>query len=277
MIFFVKNEEILDLANKTYLLDGLALFIFKLICFAILLISQYSFYLKFKAVYLSLDNDPRDEILSSYKKLRIIFITKIFILWIVGFITICMELIILCFIKVFIKLQTKEPVNIQIKKPKPPEPKIEQPHDIVHNSMQSNEKLEGQEKRDHKEIDNNIDNNQSIATDIKPDNEKTYKLSGNSPPPSANRNIEVNNPFNKIELIFQLIETESNNIHYYKINVKPSEKFSDIENRLKCQYPDLKEKQLDVFMLDGTVINKNNSVEECKIEQNVNNIIKINI
>ena len=50
LIFFVKNQNILNFANKTYLLDGLALFIFKLICFAILLISQYSFYLKFKFI-----------------------------------------------------------------------------------------------------------------------------------------------------------------------------------------------------------------------------------
>ena len=157
LIFFVKNQDILDLANKTYLLDGLALFIIKLICFAILLISQYSFYLKFKAVYLTLEDDPRDEILSSYKKLRIIFITKIFILWIVGFITICMELIILCFIKAFIQLKNK-PINAPIiihDKPKPSEPRIEQSHDIVQNSLQNKDKLEGNVKSDHNEIDKN--------------------------------------------------------------------------------------------------------------------------
>ena len=289
LVFFVKIKDILDLANKFYLFNGLALFIFKLICFGILLVSQYSFYLKFKAVYLTLEDDPRDEILSSYKNLRIIFITKIFILWLVGFITICMELIILCFIKLFIQLQND---SIPIEKPRPSEPRIEprqseprqsEPRieqlpvpDIVHNSIQNNENLEGHEKKDNNQKEAN---NQSIYTNLKSENEQICNLPENSPPPSANKDIKLNNPFKKIELNFQLEELENESkiikIQNYKIKVEPNEKFSDIENRLRSLYSnDLAKKQLDLFLLDGNVINKNNTVGEYKIIQNATINIK---
>ena len=288
LVFFVKIKDILDLANKFYLFNGLALFIFKLICFGILLVSQYSFYLKFKAVYLTLEDDPRDEILSSYKNLRIIFITKIFILWLVGFITICMELIILCFIKLFIQLQND---SIPIEKPRPSEPRIEprqseprqsEPRieqlpvpDIVHNSIQNNENLEGHEKKDNNQKEAN---NQSIYTNLNPENEQICNLPENSPPPSANKDIKLNNPFKKIELNFQLEELENESkikIQNYKIKVEPNEKFSDIENRLRSLYSnDLAKKQLDLFLLDGNVINKNNTVGEYKNIQNATIEIK---
>ena len=274
LIFFVKNNDILELSKKIYLWNGLALFIFKLICFTILLVSHYSFYLKFKAVYLSLENDPRDEILNSYKNLRIIFITKIFILWIVGFITICMELIILCFIKTFIKLQNEyinEPIYKQIDKPKPSEPvKLS---DNFHNSFQNKENLEKHEKNNDKEM---MTNNPSIDNEIKQDNSQKYKIPENSPPPSAYQNIQVNNPFNKIELNFQLTEKESNIIKNYKIKVEPNEKFSDIENKLKSQYPELDKKKLDIFILDSQIINKNNAVSEYDIDKKANIVINDN-
>ena len=52
-------------------------------------------------------------------------------------------------------------------------------------------------------------------------------------------------------------------------------KFSDIENRLRSLYSnDLAKKQLDLFLLDGNVINKNNTVGEYKIIQNATINIK---
>ena len=263
LIFFVKNNDILELSKKIYLWNGLALFIFKLICFTILLVSHYSFYLKFKAVYLTLDNDPRDEILSSYKKLRIIFITKVFILWIVGFITICMELIILCFIKAFIQLQTEtggEEIDIPKQEPKPQEPV----QGSVHNSFKSNENV--QNPITINEIKQNI---QSIDTEI--NNEPKTKLQGSSsPPPSVKESKKIVNPFNKIELNFRLKEKN------YTIKVEPNEKFSDIEKKLKLQYPELDEKKLDLFMYDSQTIKKDNCVADYNINENADIIINNN-
>ena len=206
--------------------------------------------------------------------MRIIFITKIFILWIVGFITICMELIILCFIKTFIKLQNEyinEPIYKQIDKPKPSEPvKLS---DNFHNSFQNKENLEKHEKNNDKEM---MTNNPSIDNEIKQDNSQKYKIPENSPPPSAYQNIQVNNPFNKIELNFQLTEKESNIIKNYKIKVEPNEKFSDIENKLKSQYPELDKKKLDIFILDSQIINKNNAVSEYDIDKKANIVINDN-
>ena len=263
LVFYVKKIEILDLANKAYLLNGVILFIFKLICFLVLLVSHYSFYLKFKAVYLTLDNDPRDEILSSYKNLRIIFITKVFILWIVGFITICMELIILCFIKAFIQLQTEtggEEIDIPKQEPKPQEPV----QGSVHNSFKSNENV--QNPKTINEIKQNI---QSIDTEI--NNEPKTKLQGSSsPPPSVKESKKIVNPFNKIELNFRLKEKN------YTIKVEPNEKFSDIEKKLKLQYPELDEKKLDLFMYDSQTIKKDNCVADYNINENADIIINNN-
>ena len=267
LVFYCKKIEILILANKAYLINGLTLFIFKLICFLVLLVSHYSFYLKFKAVYLTLDNDPRDEILSSYKNLRIIFITKIFILWIVGFITICMELIILCFIKAFIQLQTEtggEEIDIPKQEPKP----LESVQGSVHNSLKNSENL--QNPKTINEI------KQSIDTEI--NNEAKTKLPGSfSPPPSAKESMKIDNPFNnKIELNFRFEEKESEIVKNYKIKVEPNEKFSDIEKKLKLQYPELDEKKLDLFMYDSQTIKKDNCVADYNINENADIIINNN-
>ena len=208
-----------------------------------------------------------------------------------------MELIILCFIKLFIQLQNdsiSEPINKPIEKPRPSEPRIEprqseprqseprqsEPRieqlpvpDIVHNSIQNNENLEGHEKKDNNQKEAN---NQSIYTNL--ENEQICNLPENSPPPSANKDIKLNNPFKKIELNFQLEELENESkikIQNYKIKVEPNEKFSDIENRLRSLYSkDLAKKQLDLFLLDGNVINKNNTVGEYKNIQNATIEIK---
>ena len=71
------------------------LFFVKLICVGVLIVSHYSLYLKFKNANLTLEEDPRNEILSDFKSLRRLFITKIFIIWIAGFIIIFVELILL--------------------------------------------------------------------------------------------------------------------------------------------------------------------------------------
>jgi ABC-type methionine transport system ATPase subunit len=60
---------------------------------SVLIASHYAFYLKFKNAYLTLEKDPRNKILSDYKSLRRLFITKIFIIWISAFIIIFIELI----------------------------------------------------------------------------------------------------------------------------------------------------------------------------------------
>ena len=168
--------------------------------------------------------------------------------------------------------------NIMLSEPRQSEPRIEQlpVPDIVHNSIQNNENLEGHEKKDNNQKEAN---NQSIYTNLNPENEQICNLPENSPPPSANKDIKLNNPFKKIELNFQLEELENESkiikIQNYKIKVEPNEKFSDIENRLRSLYSDdLAKKQLDLFLLDGNVINKNNTVGEYKIMQNATINIK---
>ena len=93
LMFFLKDNDILMIIRKIFCLNGIILFFVKLICIGILIASHYSFYLKFKNAYLIIEEDPRNEILSDYKSLRRLFITKIFIIWISAFIIIFIELI----------------------------------------------------------------------------------------------------------------------------------------------------------------------------------------
>ena len=117
LMFFLKDEYILILVKKIFYWNGLILFYFKLICAYILITRYYLFYLEFKDVYLSFENDPRNEILSEYKKLRKIFIIKIFFNCFAGFIIISMELIILTLVMTFNSIYKEtETIEISIKK-----------------------------------------------------------------------------------------------------------------------------------------------------------------
>jgi len=95
LMFFLKDKDILIIIRKVFCWNGIILFFVKLICVGVLIVSHYSLYLKFKNAYLTLEEDPRNEILSDFKSLRRLFITKIFIIWIAGFIIIFVELILL--------------------------------------------------------------------------------------------------------------------------------------------------------------------------------------
>ena len=273
LVFFVENMDILDLVNKIYLWNGLALFIFKLICFSILLVSYYSFYLKFKPVYLSIENDPRDEILKSYKQLRIIFITKIFVIWLVGFITICMELIILCFVRTFIQFK-KETINPQINDE--PEPEIfassKPQRNIQSEKKNLNKEKEKNEEKNHIKEKEQNEEKEKIGEDINNkdlESNLTTKtnLPGSSPPPNVQESLKMNNPYAKIELIFQLIGSNSRYKQKYKIKVEQSNTFEEIETLLKSKYTDLKNKIFDVIMVGTQAIKKEYSVDKYDINE----------
>ena len=117
LMFFIKDEDILILIRRIFVWNGIILFIIKLICVYVLIASHYSFYLKFKNVYLKLEEDPRNEILSNYKNLRRIFIIKLFVIWIAGFIIIFIELIILGLVLTVTRLYLEEIEEIKLSKP----------------------------------------------------------------------------------------------------------------------------------------------------------------
>ena len=83
--------------RKYYILNGIILFLCKLLCLFGMIIYHFWFYLKIKKVYNVLIDEPLNELLKVYKKTRVSFIIKMFILWLIGFLVLSIELIILFF------------------------------------------------------------------------------------------------------------------------------------------------------------------------------------
>ena len=243
LMFFLKNENILILIRKIFIWNGTILFIFKLICTSILIASHYSFYLKFKAVYLTIEEDPRNNILKKYKSLRRTFITKIFFIWIAGFIIIFIELILLSLIVttsyIYIKDKEESTQNnndvVMAEKPRIPENQLSDPFKF---DKETNKKKE----------------NPSKAV---------------IPQSDSQPNIQISNPYkNKINLRFQLKNRENNVLKIYEIKVDPDELFCDIEQKLKNQYSELKNVNMGVFRKDSEIINRQKTVKESNIEEN---------
>ena len=221
IMFFIEENKLFD-TNKLYIWSGYILFLFKLICFYIMFINHYSVYLEIKVVYLKIENDPRNMILDKYKKMRLIFITKILILWIFGFIMISIELIILRLIHslIFIcekEIKIKERINGQ-NPPNPPNP-----------------------------------------------TEATYVLTCSGDGIS-----------NEINLIFQVIEQVDGYKKNYKIKIGPNELFSKVEEKLKKEYTELKDKDIKNFEYNSKIIDINKTIEENGIKNDFVIIMIIN-
>lgn len=268
LLFFLNYENILKLLKKIFIYNGLILFFVKLICFLILLSNHYVFYLKFKAVYLKLEDDPRNEILNKYKNLRTIFITKIFIIWIVGFILITIELIILFFVNtiatIFIEqifqaleINNKEKENIVIEKPI-----LEKMRD-----ESTNRKIKDIE---NKSIDNknNKTNNSYILN-----NSNTIDFLNKSDQNSHKSKIIGENPYIQINLTFIIIANENNRMKDYNLKVELNDNFVNIEEKLKKKYPELEDAEMKIFRNDSKIINKQKSVKENNIKNN--EVIKV--
>ena len=252
LMFFLKNEDILLLIRKIFIWNGTILFIFKLICTSILIANHYSLYLKVKAVYLEIEEDPRNEILKEYKSMRRIFIRNIFIIWIAGFIIITIELILFTLIMTFSYLYIEEKEELKKENEKPVI--ITKPNDHENIPKNPNPKI------------SNIEENNK-----KKDNPSKVVI----PPSESQPNVPIINPFKKeqINLIFRLKHSDNNIIKNYVIIVDPDELFTDIEQRLKNQYSDLKDMNIGVFRKDSQIINKQNTVKDYNIGDNAEIIV----
>ena len=248
LMFFIKDEDILILIRRIFVWNGIILFIIKLICVYVLIASHYSFYLKFKNVYLKLEEDPRNEILSDYKNLRRIFIIKLFVIWIAGFIIICIELIIFGFILTVTRLYLEEIEEIKLSKPN------QQNHPDQSRNIEVNIDLSTKKNNDSKI--NEKEEGKPIRVVIPP--------SSSPLDPSA-----ISNPYKRdINLIFQFKHSIDNIIKTYEIKADSKEIFNDIEQRLKQQYPELENEKMGIFRKDSEIINKEKNVMENNVENN---------
>ena len=260
LMFFLKDKDILIIIRKVFCWNGIILFFVKLICVGVLIVSHYSLYLKFKNAYLTLEEDPRNEILSDFKSLRRLFITKIFIIWIAGFIIIFVELILLGLVMTVSRIYIEE---AEIKSSTEKGKKFDKPNGSII--------IESQEVK--------IDLQQQILED-KTNVEKRNKPNKVIILPSVSQplnpsDVSISNPYRRdINLKFQLKHSKDDMLKIYEITVDSKELFSDIEQRLKQLYPELENEKMDVFSKDSEIINKKLTV----LENNIGNdaVIMIN-
>ena len=80
--------------RKIYMINGIVLFIFKLLSYFGMIINDFYFLNKIHKVYLIMVDKPRNKIIEYYKYSRELLIVKIVFICLIGFLIICIEYII---------------------------------------------------------------------------------------------------------------------------------------------------------------------------------------
>ena len=276
----------------------------KLFCFFGMIIYHYCFYLKIQKVYLIMLDKSRNELLNIYSSTRNYFITKTIIMWIVGFIVICLDLIILIIDKIWIKKNIIEneiksrnnivntevnpiiTINEELNHDKPPK----NPY-VIHNEKSNNEKS-------NNEKSNNEKSNNEKPNNGKSNNEKNNKKSNNEKTDGGseektNKIINENEDNNLIEIphiqskkssmssLFYDENTseikkltfffQNNKDEEYEIKVDINKPFENAIKKLQEDNPKLKEvrsfNKITCFF-GSKVINKAKSIKENGITEN---------
>ena len=246
--------------RKYYILNGIILFFFKLLCLFGMITYHFCFGLKIKKVYIELIDEPLNQILKGYKKTRILFIIQIFIFWIIGFLIIIVDLIILFFTY---RIQWgKDDLEIKIVKKKS-EIENSQNTDINKIINHIGDKINNTEEKKFEEIkvDYSINNKIYTNEDNKIDNKETKSM-------DFRENISVKS--DEINLQFVCNDNISN---IYEINVKKDENFGEVIKKLKEKYPILEEKRMKAFSYESKIIAQTETLEDNGISYNVKIII----
>ena len=120
---------------------------------------------------------------------------------------------------------------------------------------------------------NNI--NINVSKDNQEQKENTLNKPGNTfggilQVSEEKENKNIPNPYNKnkVNLIFEFNDNDENLNSPYEIMVYINETFNNIEKQLKKKYPELENKNMNTFIKDGSVIKKDETVEQNDIKNN---------
>ena len=234
MIYFNKKG-----IRKLYIINGIFLFFFKLISFLGFIIYYFCFYLKIEKVYVIMIDQPRNKVLKYYSNLRSKFIANIITLSFFGFLIICIDLVIYTFTKTIqwgkeFKFDEKELIKDQ---------KI-------------NEKNNSKAK---KVEPNNVDDKS-----VKDSNQFFWPSNRISPISGQNTNDTIENE--QINLIFIL---NGNISKPYTVKIGKNETFNKAVILLKEQYSELKGKNMKVFTNGPNVINKDKTINDNGLSDNL--------
>ena len=239
MIYFNKKG-----IRKIYIINGIFLFFFKLFSFSGFIIYYFCFYLKIEKVYVIMIDEPRNKVLKYYSQLRFIFIAKIITICFFGFIILCIDLLIYTFTKTLqwgkeFKSDEKDLIKEQ---------KINDLN-ILNSKNDINKKVE--------------QNNSDDKLD-KESNQFFWPSNGISPNSGQNTKDTINNE--QISLVFIL---NGNISKPYTIKIGKNEVFNNAVMLLKEQYSELKGKNMKVFTNGPNVINKDKTIIDNGLSDNL--------
>ena len=251
--------------RKYYILNGIILFFFKLLCFFGMIIYHFCFYLKIKKVYIELIDEPLQQLIEAYKKTRKLFITKIFIFWIIGFLIIMGDLIVLFFT---FKIQWGKDIEINLEKKK-----IEivnsQNTDINKNNENQFDNRSDRNDTEYKKLKNEEINNVEIKNESKIYTNTSYQNENKESNSMGSKdNISVKSDEIKLDFI-----CNDNLSKVYELQAKKDEKFGEVIKHLREKYPLLKEKNMKAFSYESKIISQTETLEENGIINNVKIII----
>ena len=285
--------------RNIYIVNGLILFFFRLISFFGMIINYYCFYLKIEKVYIEMVDEPRNKVLEYYYYTRKNFIIKIIKIFILVFLILCFDLIVL-FFTIIIKwgfdfkikkeeaekkenAKTKIDKKMDINKNPKIENKLEAKLDIKIDLKAGVEtKAETKTKTATKEnnIINNNNHNHIILDNVINNSYGEPSFSANSGKINTPVMANGNNQFNNIQLNqFKKIKENSKKINLffifkedisqcYLIQIDENESFLNALNLLRETYPNLKEKNMIVFQCDSNIINREKTVYENGLADN---------
>ena len=239
MIYFNKKG-----IRKLYLINGIILFLFKLLSFFGFIIYYFCFYLKIEKVYVTMIDGPRNKVLKYYSQLRFFFIAKIITIIFFGFIILGIDLLIYTFIK-----------TIQWGK----EFKFDEKDLIKEQKINEHNKLNSKNNVDKKVEQNNSDDKLD-----KESNQFFWPSNGISPNSGQNTKDTINNE--QINLIFIL---NGNISKPYTVKIGKNEVFNKAVILLKEKYSELKGKNMKVFSNGPNVINKDKTITDNGLSDNL--------
>ena len=259
--------------RSIYIRNGIILFFFKLFFLLGMIIYYYCFYLKVEKVYLVMFDKPRNKVLQYYSISRKNFILKIIIICLIGFLIVCIDLIVFFFtltIQWGIVFKTDEKL-IETETETKTKTKTETEAEI-------SKKIK---KKENPIINNNhIVINDIIACSFGEPNfsnkEQSLNFGSKINQPSYEKQIEMKeNPdikknFQMINLIF-IFKDNLNKSYLIKIGV--NELFMKVIELLKNTYSDLKEKKMIIFTYGSNIINKEKTIKENGLSDNTTRCI----
>jgi hypothetical protein len=234
--------------KKIYIINGIILLIFKLISLFGIMTHYFCFYLKIEKVYLILEDNSRNEIIKNYSYIRRLFIIKIILICLVGFLVLCIDFIIFIF---------SYSINLEFNEESKDKKIDNESNKTFINKPKEGESSINEEKREPKPFykANPFNNNKTKL--ISESSKRTNSLKNNSD--------VINNNLNEITLKFLY---KSNINKSYIIKIEKNQTFNNAVQILKEKYSELKDKDLKIFQNGSSIINRNKTIDENGLSDN---------